>query len=610
MPLSELVFVSGPDQPPRLADLAEALAGEARELGVAATLERRTLPARRAGRVPVILDPARLRIGRRRGLSGRRALDGAVIVHAGLEWRSANVRASASQATFDLDLDSVRRRQSRGESVAHLPVGWSRHWEVPGTARRDIDLAIVGVTTDEHFRWLARSAAVLARWRVHVDLVSDAPPRYGAGDARPASERRALLARTKVVVDLAARSGPRLDAIRAAQAICAGAVLVRTAARPLDRLQVGRDYIEAGGDPLGAVAELLSDPDGLEHLRSTALAALEEIPLRTAAESLIAAAGSLPVAGPRRALALARSTVDAAPPPVTSDPDAAAARRRLKRVRLEQIELARELDRLRLRLDGKADRPVVELESPALERTDPRVSVLVTLFNYEDEITGALDSVAGSEFEPLELVIVDDCSRDDSRDRAQSWIGSHPEVAARLIVHPANRGLPSARNTAFEHARGELVFILDADNRVLPHALGRLAQALDSDPGAALSYGLAARVDEDGRAVGLLNLGGWDPSRLRHLNYIDAMAMIRADVLRRFGGYTTELPLYGWEDYDLWCRMAEAGMRGAYLPEILAIYRSSESSMARSVCDISTTDAYRALTERVPDLMAGVRPPR
>jgi glycosyltransferase involved in cell wall biosynthesis len=235
---------------------------------------------------------------------------------------------------------------------------------------------------------------------------------------------------------------------------------------------------------------------------------------------------------------------------------------------------------------------------------------LVTLFNYEDEITGALDSVARSEFEPLELVIVDDCSRDDSRARAQSWIESHPEVAARLIVHPANRGLPSARNTALEHARGELVFILDADNRVLPHALSRLAEALDSDPHAVLAYGLAARVDEDGRAVGLLNLGGWDPSRLRHLNYIDAMAMIRADVLREVGGYTTELTLYGWEDYDLWCRMAEAGMGGAYLPEILAIYRSSESSMARSVCDISTTDAYRALIERVPGLMAGVRPPR
>ena len=165
----------------------------------------------------------------------------------------------------------------------------------------------------------------------------------------------------------------------------------------------------------------------------------------------------------------------------------------------------------------------------------------MTVFDYENEIEGALDSVTASEFEPLELVIVDDSSRDGSRDRVRSWVESHPDVAARLVVHPANRGLPSARNTALAHARGELVFILDADNRVLPHALGRLAEALDSDPGAALAYGLAARVDDAGRALGLMNLHPWEPERLRVTNYIDAMAMIRADVLRRLGGYATEL---------------------------------------------------------------------
>jgi hypothetical protein len=609
--VSELAFVVGPDQPRRLVELAEALAAEVRELRIAARIERRALPERRPGRVPVVLHPAGLRFGGRVATLARRALDGSVVVHAGVDPFAPNARASTARAAFELDLESVGRRQTRGESVTHLPVGWSRRWEAAGEQSRDIDLAIVGSATDREFRWLARSAADLARWRVHVDLVSDARGRSDGDEATAASARLAALGRSKVVIDLSPAAGPRLDSVRAAEAICAGAVLVRTAARPLDPLRVGRDYVEAGDDPFGAIAALLSDPGGRELLRSSASATLAGVPLRSAAESLIAAAEAVPPAGPRRALSLARAAAgDEAPPPVTTDPDAAAARRRLKRVRLEEIKLARELDRLGLQLDGEPDDPRVELESPALEGTDPRVSVMVTLFNYEDEITGALDSVAASEFGPLELVIVDDSSKDASRARARSWMEAHPEVAARLIVHPANRGLPSARNTAFAHARGDLLFILDADNRVLPHALGRLAEALDSDPGAAFAYGLAARVDEGGRPVGLLNLAGWDPPRLRHLNYIDAMAMIRREALRRFGGYTTELTLYGWEDYDLWCRMAEAGMRGAYLPEILAIYRSSESSMARSVCDISTTDAYRKLIERVPKLMAGVRPPR
>ena len=107
-----------------------------------------------------------------------------------------------------------------------------------------------------------------------------------------------------------------------------------------------------------------------------------------------------------------------------------------------------------------------------------------------------------------------------------------------------------------------------------------------------------------------MNVGGWSPARLRFVNYIDAMAMIRVAALRELDGYTTELSLYGWEDYDLWCRMAERGMRGAHVPEILAAYRESYAGMAWSISNISTADAYRELIVRYPRLMAGVVAPR
>ena len=51
-------------------------------------------------------------------------------------------------------------------------------------------------------------------------------------------------------------------------------------------------------------------------------------------------------------------------------------------------------------------------------------------------------------------------------------------------------------------------------------------------------------------------------------------------------------------------------MRGAYVREMLAVYRSSYSGMAWSVSNISTTDAYRAVIGRAPKLMAGVEAPR
>ena len=88
------------------------------------------------------------------------------------------------------------------------------------------------------------------------------------------------------------------------------------------------------------------------------------------------------------------------------------------------------------------------------------------------------------------------------------------------------------------------------------------------------------------------------------------MAMVRVAELRELGGYTTELSLYGWEDYDLWCRMAERGMRGVHVPEILAAYRESYTGMAWSISNIATSDAYRELIARSPRVMAGVTPPR
>ncbi len=51
------------------------------------------------------------------------------------------------------------------------------------------------------------------------------------------------------------------------------------------------------------------------------------------------------------------------------------------------------------------------------------------------------------------------------------------------------------------------------------------------------------------------------------------MAMWRTDALRGLGGYTADHRLYGWEDYELWCRLAESGGTAAFVPQVVARYR-------------------------------------
>ena len=57
------------------------------------------------------------------------------------------------------------------------------------------------------------------------------------------------------------------------------------------------------------------------------------------------------------------------------------------------------------------------------------------------------------------------------------------------------------------------------------------------------------------------------------------MALWRTDVIRRRAGYTEDLRLYGREDYDLYCRVADRGLHGVHVTEIVARYRVSEHSM-------------------------------
>ena len=120
--------------------------------------------------------------------------------------------------------------------------------------------------------------------------------------------------------------------------------------------------------------------------------------------------------------------------------------------------------------------------------------------------------------------------------------------------------------------------MLDADNRLRPPALTRLLEALESS-GAAFAYS-QLRLFGDASGVGVADV--WDPARLRKGNYIDAMALVRRQALLDVGGYAVLADDHGWEDYDLWCRFAAAGIKGVFLPEALCDYRVHGNSMLRT----------------------------
>ncbi len=223
---------------------------------------------------------------------------------------------------------------------------------------------------------------------------------------------------------------------------------------------------------------------------------------------------------------------------------------------------------------------------------DPEVSVLITLYNYADYIEECVASVekAAKRFErACEVLIINDASTDHSLDRALQCLRRF-DLPIRVVDKKLNTGLADARNVALDLARAPYVFILDADNLIYPNALLQLHAKISADNSAA-AYSLLCRFERSPcNRIGLLSYFDWDPEILVQFPYIDAMAMFRRDVLREPPGYDHQLSQigwFGWEDYDMWLRLAKKQHRVAFVPNILCLYRYHATSM------INTTILFR-----------------
>lgn len=221
---------------------------------------------------------------------------------------------------------------------------------------------------------------------------------------------------------------------------------------------------------------------------------------------------------------------------------------------------------------------LLEFRAPIVEQV--LTTVTVSLYNYEGFITECLDSVAAQTRRDLELIVVDDCSADGSVDRAKAWFSAHPGrfARARLMQMESNSGLAAARNTAFAAAETPFVFVLDADNTLLPPCIERLERAL-SDSEAAFAY---SYVRKFGSTSAILNIGAWSPGRLRLSNYIDAMVLMRRAAWEMVGGYR-KMRVTGWEDYQKWIDLSIRGGRGVLVPQILCCYRVHGESMLHQI---------------------------
>jgi Glycosyl transferase family 2/Glycosyl transferases group 1 len=606
----EVCFVSASGQNVFFAELSDALRNAMARCGVATSVAVDHFPLPRDGLGYVFVPHEYLPLT----LPGAHPTDEEVrrtvvisTEQPGTTWFEETARiAFVAGATLDINplgLAELRRRQvqARRLRLGYVPE-WDRWGGDEATPRRT-DVTFFGGYTPRRARALASCGRVLRKRRSALHLIESLRPHTSGAAQFLAGQRKwEHLSNTKILVNVHRAEHAYFEWQRVVEAIANGCVVVSEHSLGFAPLVPGEHFVSVSLESLPlALEELLEDEDRLRELRMRAYRFLrDELPLDAGGliDSVREVAGAPVVEAPCAVSATPAPRALPVPRPEWARLSEQPNESDLMRISLKRLVLGqRRLERRLERLEVARDEPESETRAFGLERFDPpRVSVVVTLFNYESFIEEALSSVALSDYRDFELVVVDDASTDRSTEVAADTLGRFTWLPSRLVRVRRNAGLPAARNLGVKQASGEYIFMLDADNTVYPHALARLVKALDDNADAAFAYGMLEKFDAAG-PYDLMSWLAWTPERFARGNYVDATALIRRSALERVGGYPTDDRLYGWEDFALWCSFADAGLWGILVPEIVARYRAGRISMI-NLTNIDVSDAWSALLER------------
>jgi len=204
-----------------------------------------------------------------------------------------------------------------------------------------------------------------------------------------------------------------------------------------------------------------------------------------------------------------------------------------------------------------------------------KLSIVIPCFNQGLYLKENLECLSKFNCKNIEIIIINDGSTDPITNQI---IGAL-DTGKYRIINQENKGLAEARNAGIILSEGNYILPLDADNMITEAYITKSIAIFESDENIAVIYGNAEIF---GSKKGALIPGEFNLQRLMWVNFIDACAVIRKSVLIKVGMYD-KMPVMGFEDWDLWLRIAFEGHRFHYVNETLFRYRFNERSMMRDL---------------------------
>lgn len=239
----------------------------------------------------------------------------------------------------------------------------------------------------------------------------------------------------------------------------------------------------------------------------------------------------------------------------------------------------------------------------------PLTSIVLPVYNHAEFVEHSINSVLAASEYPLELIVVDDGSTDETPNVLKNFAQNSQVV----LIRQENAGIAAALNKGFSVAKGSLWGWTSADNLYLASALDYLIDYLLLNPSLSLAYGNVQLIDEFGEALkdssyrtqdqspldsSILQLPLQGDSLLRfNDNFVNACFLYRADLARKVGLYSSEY--LGYEDYDYWMRLAVlAPIAHLDLEDPIYQYRLHRNSLTAQLETDSLSEAQNKLRLR------------
>jgi len=200
------------------------------------------------------------------------------------------------------------------------------------------------------------------------------------------------------------------------------------------------------------------------------------------------------------------------------------------------------------------------------------VSIVIPCYNQGDYLEETVQSVLKSTYRPIEIIIVNDGSKDDSLKVAFQLKDQYPEVK---VMDQPNGGVAKARNTGINSASGTYILPLDGDDLISTDYLEKSVEVLAREPEVKVVYCQAVKFNASRQKP--WKLKAFSRNRLARDNMIFVASLFRKSAFEAVGGFSEDM-IMGREDWEFWIKMLKDGGAVVQLPFIGFYYRLTPQS--------------------------------